>query len=300
VLKLRVLSASVILTGLVGLLYADYHYAGRVPGIWLLPCAILVSQLMARELLDLWRDRGDRPIPWVMYAGVAMPVVLAATPWWGSLAGARDVTGSAAWAAAGVLMAIALLFASEMQRFTQPGPATARLALSTLAIIYAGWLVSFLVSLRLWHEARWGMAALVSVIIVVKLADTGAYFVGRAIGRHRLAPVLSPKKTWEGLGGGLAAAWLGGVLCHAWVVPQLVGASDGVGSRFGWLMYATVLTIAGLCGDLAESLLKRDAGRKDSSAWLPGLGGVLDLADSLLFAAPAAYACWVAGLIGPH
>jgi phosphatidate cytidylyltransferase len=304
VLKLRVLSASVLLTGLTGLLYADWRWAGSLPGIWLLPCAILISHLMARELLDLWRDRLDRPIAGILYAGVSLPVVLAATPLWGLLAAAPGAPGvpggSVTWAATGVLVAIVAVFAVEMHQFTQPGQATARLGRSTLAIVYAGWLISFLVSLRLWHDARWGMAALLSVILIVKCSDTGAYFVGRALGRHWLAPVLSPKKTWEGVAGGLAAAWFAGGLCYAWVVPELVAEPGRVGPLWGWLLYATILAVAGLAGDLAESLLKRDANRKDSSTWLPGLGGVLDLADSLTLAAPAAYACWAGGLIGPR
>lgn len=303
-LKLRVLSGSVLLAGLLGLLYADGRYAQAWPGACLLPCAILLSHLMARELLGLWHDCADRPRAGPLYVGVSLPVLLAAAaPWW-TLATApgagRWPDNSVDGAAAGVLLAIIVMFACEMRRYQQPGRATARLARSTLALVYAGWSVSFLVSLRLWHDARWGLAALVSALLIVKSADIGAYFVGRALGRHRLAPVLSPRKTWEGVGGGLAAAWLGGAFCQAWFVPQLVPGPNRVGPLVGWLLYATLLSLAGLAGDLAESLLKRDANRKDSSAWLPGLGGVLDLADSLTLAAPAAYACWASGLLGPR
>jgi phosphatidate cytidylyltransferase len=114
-----------------------------------------------------------------------------------------------------------------------------------------------------------------------------------------MSPVLSPKKTIEGAVGGIAAACLGAWICRAWIVPNLVGASQSRGTVLGWMVYALVLAVAGMLGDLAESLLKRDAQRKDSSSWLPGLGGVLDVLDSLVFAAAPAYACWVGGLVGP-
>ena len=110
---------------------------------------------------------------------------------------------------------------------------------------------------------------------------------------------MSPKKTFEGAAGGIAAAILGAVLCQIWLVPWLVGDKPSPGSLLGWTLYGFVLAAAGMFGDLAESLLKRDAQRKDSSTWLPGLGGVLDVLDSLLVAAPLAYFCWVIGLIGP-
>jgi phosphatidate cytidylyltransferase len=140
------------------------------------------------------------------------------------------------------------------------------------------------------------LLALVSMIVVVKLGDTGAYTVGRLIGRHKMAPTLSPGKTWEGTCGGLLCAWVGAWLMLE-IVPPAIGWHDGSNALRGipnFIAYGLIVGIAGIVGDLAESLLKRDAGVKDSSTWMPGMGGVLDVLDSMLAAAPVAYLFWVA------
>jgi phosphatidate cytidylyltransferase len=137
-----------------------------------------------------------------------------------------------------------------------------------------------------------------SLILVVKLGDIGAYTLGRLFGRHKMAPVLSPGKTWEGALGAVLAACLGGWLSGFWLVPAMTTATGTV-ETWRWLVYGVLVGVFGLLGDLAESLIKRDVGRKDSSTWMPGFGGVLDILDSILFAAPVAYLCWVSGLVGP-
>jgi phosphatidate cytidylyltransferase len=143
------------------------------------------------------------------------------------------------------------------------------------------------------------MAALVSLIFVAKMSDTGAYTFGRLLGRHKMAPVLSPKKTIEGGLGGILTACACSYLFFAVIAPWIVGPDAAAPSLWGCLVYGVVVSVAGVVGDLAESLLKRDMERKDSSRWMPGLGGVLDVLDSLLIASPAAYLCWIAGIVGP-
>jgi phosphatidate cytidylyltransferase len=162
-----------------------------------------------------------------------------------------------------------------------------------------------MISLRQMIDPRWGLVALLSMIATVKMADTGAYTAGRLFGKHKLIPRVSPGKTWEGLAGGFVVAIVAAAICLTWL-PGLFGATPGeetaaTGATWwmGIFVYGVVLTLAGLLGDLTESLLKRDAGRKDSSNWLPGMGGVLDILDSLLLGAPAAYLCWMLGLVGP-
>ena len=124
------------------------------------------------------------------------------------------------------------------------------------------------------------------LIVVVKVTDIGAFFTGKAIGRHKLFPRISPAKTWEGFFGGVAVAVAGSlVFCHA------------VHYHFGKVVLAphdavcmgVILALAAVAGDLFESLLKRASGMKDSSAVVPGMGGVLDVIDSLLFGAPVLY-----------
>ena len=129
------------------------------------------------------------------------------------------------------------------------------------------------------------------------MGDTGAYTVGRLIGRHKMAPSISPGKTVEGALGAFLFACLGSWLTFRWIVPFLPEGA-GPGPWYGWLLFGVLVGGAGMLGDLAESLLKRDVGVKDSSTWMPGFGGVLDILDSLLLSAPVAWFCWAFGLVG--
>jgi phosphatidate cytidylyltransferase len=125
---------------------------------------------------------------------------------------------------------------------------------------------------------------LVMVLLVVKATDIGAFFGGRAIGRHKLIPWLSPGKTWEGLICGVLFSALVGAL-----LARYIGLPD---FRLTWwkgLIFGAVLGGIGQAGDLLESLMKRDAEVKDSGALVPGFGGILDIIDSPLLAAPFAY-----------
>jgi phosphatidate cytidylyltransferase len=130
-----------------------------------------------------------------------------------------------------------------------------------------------------------GVTALALTIFVPKFCDVGAYFTGRFLGRHRMSSVLSPKKTWEGFAGGLAVAVLTALLINGYFPILRGGAAAAVG-------FGLTVGLAGILGDLAESLIKRDCRRKDASQVVPGFGGVLDVIDAILFAAPVAY-CWL-------
>jgi phosphatidate cytidylyltransferase len=165
-------------------------------------------------------------------------------------------------------------------------------ALTFAGALYIGWLLSHFVLLRqlttplssgpltsLGIEP--GAAWVFLVMAITFLQDTAAYFVGRRWGRHKLAPALSPKKTWEGAAGGMAGAVAASLIC----IP-LLGLPLGFGA-------GAVLGLIGGCvgplGDLAESLIKRHVGLKDAGKIIPGHGGILDRADSLLFTAPVLY-----------
>jgi phosphatidate cytidylyltransferase len=132
----------------------------------------------------------------------------------------------------------------------------------------------------------------------VKACDTGAYTFGRLFGRHKMSPVISPGKTIEGAVGGLLAACAASYVVFwafdssEWTVKISADNFRFVGGKLAWLTFGLVVGAAGMFADLAESLLKRDAEVKDSSRWLPGLGGVLDILDSLLLAAPVALGWW--------
>lgn len=161
------------------------------------------------------------------------------------------------------------------------------LSVSTWGLFYVGWMPAHFVMIH--AEAGALGATLVSLLIaIVALSDTGAYFVGKSIGKHKLAPTVSPKKTWEGAIGGVVAAVLG--MTVAWYLDHHVTAIPMPGwALWQYALVGAVLAIAGQIGDLVESMMKRDAGVKDSGNILPGHGGVLDRCDGFLFAGPLMY-----------
>jgi phosphatidate cytidylyltransferase len=145
-------------------------------------------------------------------------------------------------------------------------------------VLYVGLALSFLVFIRFFPA---GEFFVLYVAVVTWAGDTGAYYSGSLWGRHVLAPAISPKKTVEGLLGGMALACTAALLAQAWFLPQLRLADA--------LILGILLTGAGLLGDLCESAIKRNVGVKDSGGLLPGHGGMLDRLDSLLFTAPTFY-----------
>lgn len=157
-------------------------------------------------------------------------------------------------------------------------------------LLFAG----IVVLVACWHAVvaarAQGVAFVLSLLLVVWLADIGAYFAGKALGRHKLAPSISPGKTWEGaLGGWVAVMVIGSIAAATGVyAPTVFTALVG---HLGWdraLVALTVLVAFSVVGDLFESLMKRQAGVKDSSGLLPGHGGVLDRIDALLPVLPIA------------
>ncbi len=161
--------------------------------------------------------------------------------------------------------------------------ALSALGVTVLGMIYPSLFVLWLLPLRQWNRVTWldGAWLLLAVITGIWICDTVAYFVGLSRGRRPLAPIISPKKTWEGAIAGGAAS----ILWCSIAVPLLLSwGTIWLGALIGCII-ATI----GQMGDLAESLLKRDAGVKDSSAIIPGHGGILDRFDSLIATAPAVY-----------
>ncbi|MBX2803798.1 MAG: phosphatidate cytidylyltransferase [Myxococcales bacterium] len=166
----------------------------------------------------------------------------------------------------------------------RPGPQMNRTAdLAGRLLLGVAWLscFAFLVLLR---RADHGLSWLFLVLVISWLGDTGAYFAGRAFGRTKLYPAISPKKTWEGVVGGVILATVGVFVVRAVGLPVL--------SVMDCLVLGPVLCLAGVVGDLGESMLKRSFEVKDSGWILPGHGGILDRVDSVLFVAPLLYA-WV-------
>ncbi len=159
----------------------------------------------------------------------------------------------------------------------------AGIGVTLLGVLYLAFLGGFLIAMRVGFENVPGLSTklLLFFFIVIFASDAGAYFVGKAIGKHKLIPKISPGKTWEGLFGGIAAGAAAAAICTTTFFPELAYQAS--------LPLAAVMAIAAVFGDLAESAIKRGAGAKDSAAILPGHGGLLDRLDSLLFNAPILY-----------
>ena len=297
-LRWRLVSAAILISSLLTLVWLDYRLVGfGLPGAWLLPLALLAVAQGVREFRSLLAGRGLATHGFETYVAT-LAVLLGAGASLLGAAGARLAASGGVLAGPALALAFAVLtlFVGEMARYREPGGVTQRIAASLLIVVYLGLLGGFLILLRIWRGNEWGIAALTSMILVVKLSDAGAYFAGRMFGRHPLAPRLSPKKTIEGGLGGIGASVAGaGVYCH-FVLPYLVPHAPVI-APWRWVAYGVVLAVTGMLGDLAESLVKRDLGQKDSGSLLPGMGGILDVLDSLLFGAPVAYACWSLGLM---
>jgi phosphatidate cytidylyltransferase len=148
---------------------------------------------------------------------------------------------------------------------------------ATLIAVYVPFLISFGVLLAAPDDGDWRVLAVLACVV---LSDTGGYVAGVFLGKHPMAPTVSPKKSWEGLGGSLAATAIGGAILVHYLFdqPWWHGALLGI-----------CVSAAAVLGDLAESLLKRDLGIKDMSKLLPGHGGLMDRLDSVVFAAPTAF-----------
>jgi len=175
---------------------------------------------------------------------------------------------------AGVLIAAALRGQAFDKMIVSSGA-------TILGVLYVAFLGSHLLSLRVGFQQVLAAHLLSFFFLVLMGADAGAYYVGRAFGKHKLAPQISPGKTWEGVVGGVVASLVMAAVSHYWFFRDLP-------LKFA-LPLAFLMTVVGILGDLTESALKRGAGAKDAANILPGHGGILDRLDSLLFNAPLIY-----------
>jgi len=295
-------------------LIARYVDSGRWPLLTrgslipLLFTAVMVAA--ALEAARLLRRMGHHPhTTWA----VAMGALLMLSPW---LAAGRVLGGSIIdvealpWQIVWLIVAILGAAVLHLRRGASPG-APADIACTLLIITYLGFLPSFAVLLRCDFDIAdpaEGMWVVMIVLLLAFTTDIGALFVGLTFGRRRFAPTISPKKSVEGAVGGLAATILVAVIL--WFQDTFTDAApdaaESLAERLGLLLadstavldrmtmgqvlvFAAAISVATQAGDLFESLLKRGAQVKDSSALIPGMGGILDVIDGVIFAMPVAW-----------
>lgn len=254
---------------------------------------LLLAVIAAAATLEFYRLLDAAGIPSFRVVGALSAVTLVATTGWSLLA--KNVHGMPAFEAE-VLVLFLTVIAVLLRQFpqkhnTQP---LATVACTLLGILYVPMLFNFFTKLALtWGETNaWrtvsatGVALPIYLIVVVKATDIGAYFTGMRLGRHKLIPRISPGKTWEGFAGGILSGLLTSLIFY-FAGHGRLGLAEW--SLIDAVTLGIMLPLLGTVGDLTESLLKRAAGAKDSGVVVPGMGGLLDVLDSLLFAAPALY-----------
>ncbi len=306
-LSWRLLMSAILVPSLVALFWLD-HSLGT--GAWLLLAfCSFVALRNAFELTDLLNVRAMRP-QFVVAAVLSLMVVVSG---WGHVLTAGAATApnpqlesavshllgqdgarlllALGWIGAALTAAFCVVLMLEAVRYGQPGRSMESLGANLITIFYAGGLLAVTAQMRWFPNPQAGYFVIASMIICVKCGDTFAYTFGRLWGKRKMAPTLSPGKTWMGLFGAVFGSTLGGWL---WLTfgAALFAVQPVAASLWIVLGYSASLGIIGLIGDLCESLIKRDVQKKDSAALMPGFGGLLDLLDSPLFAGPFALAWW--------
>jgi phosphatidate cytidylyltransferase len=252
----RLLVAAVLLPLVIGLVYLG--------GWWLFGLALAGGLVALHELYTMAKEL--RPLVLAGYLGFVL-----------ALLGLQ--LGELPWFVGGMLSTLLLAFVlyglSDIRT-----SATTTFGVTLLGVVWIGFGIGFLLLVRDIPEH--GFWALIAVLFTVFAADTAAFFVGRTLGRHKLAPAISPAKTWEGLVGGVL-----GAMIVAFLV--LYRDRDEFLTIPETLLLGAVVALASVFGDLFESAVKRDLGVKDSGRLLGAHGGMLDRIDALLWAGPAAY-----------
>ncbi len=280
-LQLRLLTAAVLIPLVLYVIFQG--------GLWVLATVVVVTVLGLSEFYQLIEAKGAHPLrTFGTVAGASLPVV--------AFVGSEYHTT--------ILMSAVLLglMVAQLGK-ARISESLASISGTFFGIFYVGWLLSHAIVLRDFYGAvqgQWGDVApvgilpevgiyyLIFTLAVVIAGDAGAYFTGRAYGRHKLAPKISPGKTVEGALGAVVAGVGVALACKA-VFEVLI---PGVTAPIGWMLCGVlggILAVVGIVGDLVESLLKRDADVKDTGILLPGTGGILDRVDSSLLAIPVMY-----------
>ncbi len=238
---------------------------------------VLLAMMEFYSLLDA------RQIPHFKMVGTVGGLLLVAGTWWAHESAVPWRAQAEQFLLYGIVGGV---FIRQIARRSPERPWDT-MAGTLLGVLYVAFLFNFIVKLLMgWGGAVEGRLLVLYLAVVVKCTDIGAYLVGCNFGRHKLIPRISPGKTWEGVSGGVLTGLLASLLCWVFLRSRL-GPLDM--RLVDALVLGLILPIAGVVGDLIESLLKRAAGVKDSGRMFLGMGGILDVIDSLLFSAPLLY-----------
>lgn len=241
-------------------------------GLWLFVLLLALFTLATIEFCQMMRRDGFRP-----NAALALALL------WLLLLDAQLAQWGASWSPLVPGVCLLAMLSMVWQLGHREGKPVVDWALTVAGALYVGWLGAHLIRLRGLTDGVWWTLASLSAIWI---ADSGAYLIGRALGRHKLAPTLSPGKTWEGYLGGVVTGALGAAglvaLWRIWAGP--VGPAPWQGGVLG-----LVVSVLAPLGDLVVSMIKRQVGAKDSGVLFPGHGGALDRIDSVLWASVIGY-----------
>jgi phosphatidate cytidylyltransferase len=324
-LRWRLPIGIVLIASLIGLFAIDVRIGPRAPLLCLF--AVLLAIRGAWEMVQLLKTRSFAPNV-VLVVSCCTAVVLSnwLPAWFSDNPPFRKITQEAYVSDGGgavkyaellppaglsfpleplslsVALAAIAMFLATAARYKKPGDSMETLGAELLTLIYIGLFLSLTAQLRWVGFARHvlvdydfadlGYLPLASVIVVTKCGDTMAYTFGRLFGKKKMAPLLSPGKTWAGAYGAFLGAATGSWAWLTWGTEWLVPSAEPC-AWYWAVLYGLIIGLAGMVGDLCESLIKRDVGVKDSAPLLPGFGGVLDLLDSVIFAGPVAYLLWL-------
>jgi phosphatidate cytidylyltransferase len=256
-----------VLTSIV-LIPVLYVIVWKLPPIYFTGLVVVAAVIGQYEFYRMAQSKGIKPLT---ILGMVLGVLIVTGGFYGH---SRFDTGQAFFIAFCLLaIMITRLFS------TRPVEgAVEDIAITLLGIFYVAMLFGF--QLAIYREVD-GKRWLAFMYLLIWASDTGAYYIGSSLGKRKLYPKISPKKSVEGLIGGMLAAAGVALLCRVWFLPS-VGIQEAA-------VLGLVLAVTGTLGDLVESLFKRSAGVKDSGSLIPGHGGILDRMDSMLFAAPVLY-----------
>jgi phosphatidate cytidylyltransferase len=320
-LAARLASSTVFIAFIALSLMLDHWYPiGSVHGIWLMPMLMLFGGATAFEMASALSQASEETAADGSLASEAtqgqalvdryqatalalLPMLSAALPWFYLWLMKRPYPEDCPMTTSGLpvvgmLAAYGVASMLLLRRYGDQGGVAVKRWLIQLSVVgYVGIPISFWVLLRQMEPSWFGLLAGIGVVGVTKLADVGAYFFGKTFGKHKLCPSISPGKSVEGAIGGAVTAVVAALCWFGWWLPGLVTSQATTWQMAGAALMGLLLFSTGLMGDLLESTVKRYSGIKDSSRWLPGLGGIWDITDALIPACVVGYYILACGLV---